>query len=137
MARGPAGAARAFAAMKRMEALKLPPNLYTYNSLISCCARAVLVAARTAEEQAPAPGDGPAERLEAAFGVFDDMVRRGLQPDNFTFSSLINACAKAQQAERALAEERANSGKAAVFSAVAGSVAALPAAIRGGSVHCP
>ena len=96
-------AARAFAAMKRMEALKLPPNLYTYNSLISCCARAVLVAARTAEEQAPAPGDGPAERLEAAFGVFDDMVRRGLQPDNFTFSSLINACAKAQQAERAFA----------------------------------
>ena len=31
------------------------------------------------------------------------MVRRGLQPDNFTFSSLINACAKAQQAERAFA----------------------------------
>ena len=34
----------------------------------------------------------------------------------------------------ALAEERANSGKAAVFSAVAGSVAALPAALVGGAV---
>lgn len=96
-----------------MDALGLQPNTYTFNALIACCARALGDALRGGrggvaradsrdgglgrDSGVLAEGGAAHAHMADAFGAFDEMQRRGLPPDNFTFSALINACAKARE----------------------------------------
>ena len=99
-----------------MDALGLQPNTYTFNALIACCARALGDALRGGrggvaradsrdgglgrDSGVLAEGGAAHAHMADAFGAFDEMRRRSLPPDNFTFSALINACAKARELPR-------------------------------------
>ena len=60
----------------------LEPTMYTYNAMISACAKA--------------------RQWQKAVELFDDLTDRGLEPDIITYSALISACEKGRQWKRAL-----------------------------------
>ena len=43
-----------------------------------------------------------AENLDVAFGLLEEMRARGVQPDDITYSTLLNLCAEARQGHQAL-----------------------------------
>jgi len=108
-----------FYEMQAAEGEKIVPDEVTFNALISAACKGGLpsyafdafdimktmnirASLRTYNELIHAAGMRGIEGVEAAFEVYDTMRLTGEVPDTITFSSLIAACARARDADRAL-----------------------------------
>jgi pentatricopeptide repeat protein len=89
---------KALDAYDYMRSLGVKPSVITYNSLISALAPGRdSYAARNTNDR----GDLAIARMKDAFKVFDTMREEGVEPDKFTYSAMISACARAGDAEQA------------------------------------
>jgi len=98
---------RAFQFYETMITAGLEPNVLTYNSLIGACKQGVVGAISRGKRgqnvfRGASCADSVEDLAERAFGYFEEMKTRGIQPDEYCFNTLMAVCIKAGQFVRAL-----------------------------------